>query len=64
RTMGILFPMFGLLGTLLGIVEVLQNITQPERVTSSMAFALSSAFLGIFLSIASLIIIRKMAKKH
>ena len=47
RTVGILAPMFGLLGTLIGIVEVLNNFTDPKAVGPSMATAITSAFYGI-----------------
>ena len=47
RTASILFPMFGLVGTLIGIVTVLKNISNPKNVGSAMAVALSTAFFGI-----------------
>lgn len=47
RTVGLLAPMFGILGTLLGIIRVLATLTDPGRMATSMALALSSAFLGI-----------------
>jgi chemotaxis protein MotA len=50
RTMGVISPMIGLLGTLIGIVNVLQHITDPTKVGPSMATALSTAFYGILIS--------------
>ncbi len=50
RTMAVLGPMFGLLGTLLGIVQVLRSISDPTRVGPAMAVALSTAFYGIALA--------------
>lgn len=50
RTMGILSPMFGLIGTLLGIVGVLKELSNPEAVGPAMAVAITSAFYGILLS--------------
>jgi len=50
RTMGTLAPMFGLLGTLLGMIEVLSRLSDPSKVGPAMALALSSAFLGIALA--------------
>ncbi len=47
RTMGTLSPMFGLLGTLLGMIQVLETISTPAKVGPAMAMALSSAFVGI-----------------
>jgi len=50
RTMGVLAPMFGLVGTLVGIVEVLRQIANPEQVGAAMAIALTTAFYGIVLA--------------
>ncbi|OGS04276.1 MAG: hypothetical protein A3G41_04070 [Elusimicrobia bacterium RIFCSPLOWO2_12_FULL_59_9] len=50
RTMGILAPMFGLLGTLLGIIQVLRTISDPSKVGAAMALAISTAFYGISLA--------------
>lgn len=47
RTMGVLSPMFGLMGTLLGMIRVLESISEPTKVGPAMAMALSSAFMGI-----------------
>lgn len=47
RTMGTLSPMFGLLGTLLGMIRVLEQISSPTKIGPAMALALSSAFVGI-----------------
>ncbi len=47
RTAGVVSPMFGLIGTLLGIIKVLQSIADPKAVGGSMAVAITSAFYGI-----------------
>lgn len=47
RTVAILAPMFGILGTLLGMIQVLGALSDPTKVGPAMALALSSAFLGI-----------------
>jgi chemotaxis protein MotA len=47
RTMGSLSPMFGLLGTLLGMIRVLEQLSTPTKIGPAMALALSSAFSGI-----------------
>jgi len=43
-------PMFGLLGTLVGIVYVLKDIANPQAIGPSMAMAITTAFYGIALS--------------
>ncbi len=50
RTMSILMPMFGLLGTLIGIIGVLRDLSNPESVGPAMGVAITSAFYGIFLA--------------
>ncbi|HBA61514.1 MAG TPA: hypothetical protein DCZ92_12005 [Elusimicrobia bacterium] len=50
RTMGVLSPMFGLIGTLFGIIQTLSNISDPAMIGRSMAVAISSALFGIGLS--------------
>jgi chemotaxis protein MotA len=47
RVASIMSPMFGLIGTLIGIIEVLRNITSPEAVGVAMGTAITSAFYGI-----------------
>ncbi len=47
RVASIMSPMFGLIGTLIGIIEVLRNITSPESVGVAMGTAITSAFYGI-----------------
>ena len=49
RTAGIVASMFGLLGTLLGIVRVLRQIANPQEVGPAMATAITTAFYGIAL---------------
>lgn len=41
-------PIFGLLGTLVGVVQVLQSLTDPKTIGSSMAVAMTATFYGIF----------------
>lgn len=50
RTMGVLLPMFGLLGTLIGIIGVLRDLSNPESVGPAMGVAITSAFYGIFMA--------------
>lgn len=64
RTMGLLAPMFGLLGTLIGIVEVLKDLANPESVGPAMAVAITSAFYGIlFANVICVPIAGKMRAK-
>ncbi|MBI4061542.1 MAG: MotA/TolQ/ExbB proton channel family protein [Elusimicrobia bacterium] len=48
RSAGTYAPIFGLLGTLIGVVQVLRNITDPTAMGSSMAVAMTASFYGIF----------------
>jgi len=41
-------PIFGLLGTLVGVVQVLQTLTDPKTIGASMAVAMTATFYGIF----------------
>jgi len=41
-------PIFGLLGTLVGVVQVLMTLTDPKTIGSSMAIAMTATFYGIF----------------
>jgi chemotaxis protein MotA len=45
---GTFAPIFGLLGTLIGVVQVLRNIQNPQMLGSSMAIAMTASFYGIF----------------
>jgi len=48
KSMGAYAPIFGLLGTLIGVVQVLQNLTDPTSIGASMAVAVTTTFYGIF----------------
>lgn len=50
RALGLWAPMFGLLGTVLGIVRALQSLADPGKLGPSLAMALSSALIGIALA--------------
>jgi chemotaxis protein MotA len=41
-------PIFGLLGTLVGVVQVLQTLNDPKTIGASMAVAMTATFYGIF----------------
>ncbi len=48
RNMATYAPIFGLLGTLVGVVEVLLNLTDPKTMGMHMAVAMTATFYGIF----------------
>jgi chemotaxis protein MotA len=50
RTMGSSGPMFGMLGTVMGIMKVLQNVTDIDSVVSGMGLALLTTMYGLILS--------------
>lgn len=50
QTMAFLAPMFGLLGTVMGIVGVLKELSNPNAIGPAMAIALTTAFYGILVA--------------
>lgn len=48
RSMGGYAPIFGLLGTLIGVVQVLRNLTDAQSMAASMGIAVTATFYGIF----------------
>jgi len=50
RTAGVVSPMFGLIGTLIGIIKVLASISDPTESMGYMAVAITSAFYGILMA--------------
>jgi chemotaxis protein MotA len=50
RTMGMFAPMFGLIGTIVGIIRLLEQLSNVEAIGPSMAVAIVTTFYGIFLS--------------
>lgn len=46
--MGAAAPSFGMIGTLIGLVQMLQNLSSPEDIGSGMAVALLTTFYGAF----------------
>jgi chemotaxis protein MotA len=48
KTLGTYSPIFGLLGTLIGVVQILSNLTDPQSLGTSMAVAVTATFYGIF----------------
>ncbi|MGE5894577.1 MAG: motility protein A [bacterium] len=50
KTMATVAPIFGLLGTLIGIVDMLRNLSNPTHMGVAMANAVTATFYGIFSS--------------
>ena len=48
KSMGAYAPIFGLLGTIIGVVQVLRNLSDPASMGVSMAIAITTTFYGIF----------------
>jgi chemotaxis protein MotA len=46
--MGASAPAFGMIGTLIGLVQMLQNLSSPEMIGQGMAVALLTTFYGAF----------------
>ncbi len=49
-TMGTISPAMGLIGTLVGLVQMLQNLSDPDSIGPSMAVALLTTFYGAILA--------------
>jgi len=47
RVMGSYSPMFGLMGTILGLIRMLRNLTDASQIGSGMAVALVTTFYGV-----------------
>ena len=50
RTMGSFAPMFGMAGTVIGVIQVLKNVTDIDNIVSGMALALMTTLYGLFFS--------------
>lgn len=50
QTMGTLTPAMGLVGTLIGLVQMLRNLEDPSKIGPGMATALLTTFYGAFLA--------------
>ncbi len=46
--MGAAAPAFGMVGTLIGLVQMLKNLSSPDQIGSGMAVALLTTFYGAF----------------
>ncbi len=50
ENMGVLAPAFGMIGTLIGLVQMLQTLSDPGSIGPSMAVALLTTFYGALLA--------------
>ncbi|HHX74345.1 MAG TPA: motility protein A [Firmicutes bacterium] len=50
RTWGTLAPAFGMIGTLIGLIQMLTNLDDPSRIGPGMAVALITTFYGALLA--------------
>ncbi len=50
KAMGMMAPAFGMIGTLIGLVSMLQNLSDPGSIGPSMAVAILTTFYGSLLS--------------
>src|SRR5690625_2402065 len=53
-------PAFGMVGTLIGLIQMLQNLTDPSQIGAGMAVALITTFYGAIL--ANLVFLPTSAK--
>jgi len=47
RTLGSYSPMFGLIGTIVGLIRMLRNLSDPAQIGSGMAVALVTTLYGV-----------------
>tara|TARA_A100001015_G_scaffold305504_1_gene398323 strand:+ start:5757 stop:6530 length:774 start_codon:yes stop_codon:yes gene_type:complete len=50
RTMGSYCPMFGMLGTILGVIQVLKDVSSIDTIIAGMSLALLTTLYGLFFS--------------
>ena len=50
KTMGTFAPAFGMAGTLIGLIQMLQQLQDPTKIGSGMATALVTTFYGVLLA--------------
>lgn len=60
KGMGMLAPAFGMIGTLIGLVKMLQNLSDPDSIGPAMAVALLTTFYG---AVLANVVFLPMAKK-
>ena len=50
RFMGAQAPIFGMAGTLIGLIQMMQNLSDPSMIGPGLAVALNTTFYGILIS--------------
>jgi chemotaxis protein MotA len=50
RLMGTYSPMFGLVGTLIGLIQMLKGLNDPRAIGAGMSVALMATFYGVLLA--------------
>jgi chemotaxis protein MotA len=50
KTMGALFPAWGMIGTLIGLINLLKQLSDPSKIGPSMAVAMITTFYGSILA--------------
>ena len=50
RFMGAQAPIFGMMGTLIGLIQMMQNLSDPSMIGPGLAVALNTTFYGILIS--------------
>ncbi len=50
RSMGAFAPMFGMMGTVMGVMQVLRNVTDIDSIVAGMALALLTTLYGLVMS--------------
>ena len=50
RFMGAQAPIFGMMGTLIGLIQMMENLSDPSKIGPGLAVALNTTFYGILLS--------------
>ncbi len=64
KTLGAMGPAFGMIGTLIGLVQMLQNLSDPGSIGPAMAVALLTTFYGAVLAnLIAIPIAEKLAGK-
>lgn len=64
KTMGMFFPAWGMIGTLMGLISLLKSLDDPSKIGPSMALALVTTFYGsVLANLVCLPIANKLAIK-